>query len=346
VPDPGQRPAGVGTALVEGLTSVGRYFAARDVRTVSGLLALHVQRFDGDDIPRFITTSLTEAVNGSSPLTAVLVSRLSLKLGLPHLRAATLLATAGELFVSADFRPIRQWCPLCIAETAYDPLVWSLLDVTVCPRHRIRLVSSPNCGHVHRPWALRAKPDECAACDMPLSQASMDPANPDPLTEACFAIIGWLQADKPLRRAAIAAGVQNLAATRGSNPSRLTKMTGLSRATVLSLRTGAKAPTLSSVARLVAYGSSLEDLLGHGDVEVRRSDRFMTASTRRQVPGLEAALRTEALLPPSERRSLAAIAADFGVGSRYPATHFAGVVEVWDQPGHRRRGRRPAGAPA
>jgi hypothetical protein len=77
-----------------------------------------------------------------------------------------------------DFPPMRllrrtpAWCPACLAEwktsgkILYQPLLWMLQVVTMCPHHRVPLVD--RCSHCHRHQKAlttnKTKPFECTSC--------------------------------------------------------------------------------------------------------------------------------------------------------------------------------------
>jgi len=69
------------------------------------------------------------------------------------------------------------WCAACYAdllargEPLYDPLLWSLVVVTVCPQHRSRLrdrCPHADCGRPLPALAAWARPGHCSWCKRPL----------------------------------------------------------------------------------------------------------------------------------------------------------------------------------
>lgn len=180
-----------------------------------------------------IATSLTEAVNGASRLTRVLVDGVSSAFALSRLDRATLLPTAGELFPRRDFSPIRRWCPVCLEHEPYDRLLWTFGDMKHCPRHLVALVSHANCGHIQRPWALHTSADSCAVCETALARADITAVAPDPLTAAYAEVIADLQQGVVPTRRAVAAGVRALMDQDGENSGEFACRTQLSRSAVL-----------------------------------------------------------------------------------------------------------------
>jgi hypothetical protein len=68
-------------------------------------------------------------------------------------------------------RDTRVWCPRCFvdwrAEDAliYEPLLWSIGIVTLCPRHLIPLVEEcPHCNSRSKPLAVFSRPGLCSHC--------------------------------------------------------------------------------------------------------------------------------------------------------------------------------------
>jgi plasmid stability protein len=65
----------------------------------------------------------------------------------------------------------RAWCPTCYTtwhdagKKAYDPLLWAIKAVTVCPRHKTLLTTScPHCGDQVQHLAARSQPGFCTRC--------------------------------------------------------------------------------------------------------------------------------------------------------------------------------------
>ncbi|MEX3953916.1 TniQ family protein [Paraburkholderia sp. EG287B] len=74
------------------------------------------------------------------------------------LRRATMLSWRQSLAPRALVRTHRAWCPVCLHEFAshgrmvYEPLVWRISDVVVCPHHGVCLeVQCPHCGRGRQP---------------------------------------------------------------------------------------------------------------------------------------------------------------------------------------------------
>lgn len=345
--DLSRRPRGSGTAFVESLTSVVRRLAEGDVRTPPALIDIYLAAWRPQgrepDLPTFIASSLTESVNGTSALTQAIVACLSEVMNVPDLAAGTFLAAAGELFVARDFRVRRAWCPRCVAEPfPFDRLLWTLREMRSCPEHQILLVSAPSCGHRHQPLHPGANVSHCSECTTPLADAEEVAAETTTLERALIDILAWLQTGGAITRAAIAGGVSALLRERDITGPMLSRAIGVSRMAVTALVTSGSAPSLTTFARVVAFGGwTLSDLLSRGNLALPSPVRTTPpAAARRDLAALERVLSSELLLPEDERRDLAAIGAEVGVGPRYARNRLPELTRPWTEQGLRRRGRR------
>jgi AraC-like DNA-binding protein len=76
-------------------------------------------------------------------------------------------------------RAIKAWCPVCYQEwrdqhsIIYDPLIWSLQEVSICSKHVVRLCTkcpNPQCAQ-SMPWLNRcSRPGYCSKCGSWLGQ--------------------------------------------------------------------------------------------------------------------------------------------------------------------------------
>lgn len=110
-----------------------------------------------------------------------------------NLRLLTLLPFEGVLSSVGAFRPARAWCPACYEDwrsaggVVYEPLLWAVEPVTVCPRHRRCLEEA--CRHCHgrlMPLAVHSRPGYCSRCQAWLGDNKADSAleRADRLSEA------------------------------------------------------------------------------------------------------------------------------------------------------------------
>jgi hypothetical protein len=175
-------PVGIGSSETESLTSyVGRLAEAHSVRVrelvkheILPLLGRpHLAEDPKGSLLSAFWRNETRALNGTRRLARNLVAALETLTGRHDLRFLTLLTWAEVLPVQQLQRRTRAWCPACYDEwkqtdrVIYEPLLWSLAPVTVCPHHRRRLrmvCPHPDCQRPS-PWlSARSRPGCCARC--------------------------------------------------------------------------------------------------------------------------------------------------------------------------------------
>ena len=176
-------PIGVGSPMVESLTSyVTRLAEAHSVYprvlvTDEILPHLNVPYLYHDGHP--MHDSLTSwwrqsaALNGTNESTSHFVQVLEQLTARRDLRFLTLLFWTQVLPTKRLLRRMRAWCPMCYKEwhesnlTVYDPLLWTLEVITLCPLHGQRLQQHcpyPDCHRVLPHLAPRAQPGYCSWC--------------------------------------------------------------------------------------------------------------------------------------------------------------------------------------
>jgi hypothetical protein len=182
-------PAGVGTAEVESLTGyVARLAEAHCVQT--RMLVVHeiVPLLGRAHLSKPVNSSLSafwskdaRSLNGTRRLARDWVQALETLTLHSDLRFLTLLTWADVLTPKGLLRATRAWCPACYeawraaGQVVYDPLLWSLQVVTICPRHRRRLslrCPHPECRQPQPVLASRSRPGYCSRCGRWLGVAS------------------------------------------------------------------------------------------------------------------------------------------------------------------------------
>lgn len=175
---------GIGTLLAESLTSyVTRLAIAHCVAT--GILmerefTKYIQKSYGGANLHTIYHA-TAALNGTGSMATELVQMLEQLTLRNDLRFLTLLSWS-ELLPSRNLlRSHRAWCPVCYEhwhhseEILYEPLLWSLQVVQVCPQHRQPL--KQECPHCHKNnfvLAWRSRPGYCSKCEGWLGESTND----------------------------------------------------------------------------------------------------------------------------------------------------------------------------
>jgi len=172
-------PIGMGTPNVESLTSyVARLAEAHcvlPVKLVMNEIALLVR-------PNFVLSSRNaslgklygqdiSALNGTGTFTTNLVLALEALTLRNDLRFLTMLTWAEVISRTGLLRRSRAWCPTCYYEwrytdkVIYEPLLWSLDVVKICPHHHQRLLE--NCPHCQKQLSTLAgssRPGYCSKC--------------------------------------------------------------------------------------------------------------------------------------------------------------------------------------
>ncbi len=203
-------PIGIGTAFVEGLSGyVMRLADAHAVSTGSLIgkeLSVRVQLGCADlaNLGRFWAT-----INGVGDSAKRWVQGLESLTSRSDLRYLTLLPFERLFAKTLLFRRVRAWCSACYEQMAsrdkpiYEPLLWCMKLVEVCPRHHGPLATTClHCFRSQRPLTAGSRPGFCSWCGFWLGH-TIDPTPARPLvvpTEYQLWVaeaIGKLFADAP-----------------------------------------------------------------------------------------------------------------------------------------------------
>ena len=202
-------PIGVGTAEVESLTGyLVRLAAAHSVSPfvlVRGEIAaafaserraqIHIQL-------SALMGCAARRLDGLEPDAGRWTDALAALTGRRDLAGLTLRRWAGVIASHDLLRATRAWCPACYAawrvegRDVYQPLLWTLLVVTVCARHRQPLRDRCPRSTCRRPQPLIApaiQPGYCTACGSWLGEGDDVPAEGSPpIPEAALAWKLWV----------------------------------------------------------------------------------------------------------------------------------------------------------
>jgi hypothetical protein len=194
-------PIGAGTTFMESLTSfIIRLAEAHSVSTdtlfTREILPIVTNR-SSRSIRRALTPSFrirAKAMNGTGIMASNWVLGLEKSTLRKDLRFLTLLSWANVLSQKYLFRSARAWCPLCYGhwlkteQTVYDPLLWSLEVVRICPQHLQPLLSRCIwCNNTLPLLDRRSRSGRCSKCGEWLGSASgavfphKKPINPEEL---------------------------------------------------------------------------------------------------------------------------------------------------------------------
>jgi hypothetical protein len=189
----GLEPGGLGTPYVESLTGyVARLAEAHCVLARSLVVYEIVPLFgrpylmdeQGSYIHSFFRTHAS-AVNGTQSLAEEWVRIIEELTCRKDIRFMTMLPWADVLPWKGLLKRKRHWCPMCYehwlenGDVIYEPLLWSIEIVKVCPIHKQTLESVcpyPDCGKSQPPLGSRSRPGHCAVCTRWLGRKA-EPSN-------------------------------------------------------------------------------------------------------------------------------------------------------------------------
>lgn len=167
-------PIGIGTAAVESMTSYLTRLALEH-RVRPSVLLLEVIRPHlkiAHEINRNnISKKLASSIIGVGDITAALVKVMESFTLYDGLGSLTMATWTNVLSPNRLLRPIRAWCPECYEEwrlagkTIYDPLLWSINAISICPQHEHRLCRiCPHCRSKALPFTGYSWPGYCSIC--------------------------------------------------------------------------------------------------------------------------------------------------------------------------------------
>lgn len=205
-------PAGVGTAFVESLTGYVVRLAEAHAVSTADLVYREVSRFLMPAVGSLATVSY--AINGVGKGAKRWVQAMEAVTLRSDIRYLTLLPFEPLFPRPFLFRDVRAWCPACYGIMSagggpiYEPLLWCLKLVEVCPRHRRPLATTcPHCHRRLRPMVAASRTGFCSRCGLWLGCATdrvaHDASDPVP-TEYQFWLadaIGELLANAPQTQA-------------------------------------------------------------------------------------------------------------------------------------------------
>lgn len=176
-------PIGIGTPYVESLTGYVSRLADAHVVSVGDLLGREVSAFAVKPLLPFGPFmrrnrahshgfhAQAYAVNGFGERSKTWVEALGRATSRRDLRFLTLLPLKGLFSRAALFRRNRAWCPDCYkqwqtgGDDVYEPLLWAIASITVCPRHRRSLEEvCPHCLARQMPITVYSRPGYCSRC--------------------------------------------------------------------------------------------------------------------------------------------------------------------------------------
>jgi hypothetical protein len=163
-------PIGIGTAFVESLSGYAERLAEAHAVSAGNLIGRELfARPAGTN--RINVGLISYAVNGVGGSAKRWVQALETMTSRIDLRYLTLLPFERLLPRPFLFRRFRVWCPPCYELMAsqggpvYEPLLWCVKLVEVCPRHhRFLTKTCPHCLQSLRPLTAASRPGFCSRC--------------------------------------------------------------------------------------------------------------------------------------------------------------------------------------
>lgn len=174
-------PMGMGTPFVESLTGYVQRLAQAHCVVTGMLISTEIaplfkvgytcdNRVGGLN-PIYGSVRSTKALNGTGLMASTQVMALEALTLRNDLRGLTMLTWASVLPSKGLLRSVRAWCPTCYQEwraagqVIYEPLIWALDVVRICPRHhRHLLFLCPHCQQQLPLLSWRSVPGYCSKC--------------------------------------------------------------------------------------------------------------------------------------------------------------------------------------
>lgn len=366
-PDPSRlyhlEPIGMESPWVESFTSyVARLAAAHQVYvralvTDEILPSLKQSHLHRDGAPRYdhLTTfwKRSATLNGTSPTTSTWVDALEQLTRRQDLRFLTMLPWAEVLSCRGCVRRTQAWCPACYQEwreteqPIYQPLLWALEVIKVCPRHGIRLHERcpyQDCGQNLPHLAPHLQLGYCSHCQRWLGASSSGEGVSASTADTeqvwhCWAngAVGEMVAATPQfmtvpRQEAFAATIRNYIQQKlGGNFSLFARKLRVHRRTAWEWGEEQQKPQLAALLHVCAYfgvtptdfffRSLLETVLPPQPSETSQASAkkarksYRKFAAERLYAALDAALQNEEMPPPSMQ--------ELGRRLGYDASHLA-----------------------
>ena len=177
-------PIGLGNGLVESLISYITRLADSHCLPAGILMETEIapiigKAYGGANLHNIY--GHTSALNGTGIMALSLVQALEKLTGQKNLQILTLTIWSEVIPQRNLLRHHRAWCPACYQEwyatgqIVYEPLLWSLAVVKVCPSHHCLLCEScPCCYQKNLPLAWHSRSGYCSKCQNWLGLLSND----------------------------------------------------------------------------------------------------------------------------------------------------------------------------
>ncbi|MGP4064634.1 TniQ family protein [Oceanobacillus sp. M65] len=169
-------PMGIGTLMVESLTSyLLRLSNVHNLKTRSLIQYLIYPFLNKStyDLKKSNNNIYSDGrfLDGSTPLTIEFINALETLTHRKDLRYLTLISWGG-ITNHKVITPYKKWCPQCLSKmkiengTVYQPLLWNVKHVKICPLHNIQLRHTcPSCGSSQLALNTKGSISTCNSCN-------------------------------------------------------------------------------------------------------------------------------------------------------------------------------------
>lgn len=167
-------PIGIGTAKVESLSSYISRLA--EVHCVSSGILLRREVFAPNQLKNLSSShvglgNVTTQINGTGNIFSVIVATLESLTTFCGLHSTTMQPWGHILSSYQLLRSKKVWCTACYGEllregkSLYDPLLWALEAISICPWHHEQLCQiCPHCNQQLPVLEALSKPGYCSKC--------------------------------------------------------------------------------------------------------------------------------------------------------------------------------------
>jgi len=181
-------PRGLGTIYQESLTSYLNRLGWRHHVSPRDLVAQEIVPSLSHEYPKHQLAAFSRGpgmqINGTESIAQEWASELSQLTMRSDLHVLTLNFWIGDLSSRGHLRKVPAWCPTCYTKWAeqalslYQPLLWMIQVVTLCPQHKRWLEDRcPHCQKAQSVIARQTHPGHCTQCNAWLG-VSFDDAEP------------------------------------------------------------------------------------------------------------------------------------------------------------------------
>lgn len=352
------KPLALATPYVESLSGYNARLANAHCVTAGTLIAKEIAPLLGKD---YISKASAQggsmfyyssaALNGAGKLAEDFITALEQLTLRADLRFTSMLTWKEVIPMRDMFHRRRVWCPLCYEEwlnndeTIYEPLIWCLKVIKMCPKHNIKLSFScphQDCGQENLIFNRKSRPGYCSKCGGWLGTS----VYPKIISQEIFSAeeLDWqkfvsLQVGEilslapsllysPLRGRVQAGIISLIDQLTGGNIARFAELIRRPKVTVWDWSTGKSLPTLEALIRICyCSGVSLVDLLTNDNFVARPRTDTMDQSFK-----IKDILRSK-----TSEISLIEMKIELEKALRYEQTPPPSVTEMARRLGHDRR---------